>query len=91
MILAQVVAYRLQIIYCRWSPPKPDSQKIGSTLEHPLNAGVHLLFLDEFAARDLLETHLHLLFEPLVVGKQPGYRFLHQIVGVSSRRYSKLV
>jgi len=60
-------------------------------LEHPLNTGVHFFFLDEFTARDLVEAHLNLLFEPFVVGKQTGNRFLHQVVGVSSSCDSKLV
>jgi hypothetical protein len=53
-------------------------------MKHPLNAGVHFLFFDEFAARDLVNSNLHLLLKPLVVGKQPRHSFLHKIIGVSS-------
>ena len=82
MLLAKA-AYRLQII--------AGSRRTDSTLEHPLNTGVHFFFLDEFAPRDLVEAHLNLLFEPLIVRRQTGNRLLHQLVGVSSSLDSKLV
>src|ERR1039457_5984528 len=41
-----------------------------SRMEHPLNAGVHLFFLNELAARNFIDADPHLLIEPLVMGKQ---------------------
>jgi len=68
-----------------------EPTECASGLEHPLNAGVHFFFLDELAACDLVDSDLHLLLKPLVVGKQPGDRFLHQIVGASPSLEGKLV
>ena len=51
-------------------------------MEHPLNAGVHFFFFDESAAFDPIDSNLYLLLKLLVVGKQPGDSFLHQIIGV---------
>jgi hypothetical protein len=44
-------------------------------LEHPLDAGIHFLFLDEFASRDLVDTRLNLLLEPLTENSLPRLRF----------------
>jgi hypothetical protein len=66
-------------------------KRAASGSEHPLNTGVHFFFLDEFAARYLVETHLNLLFEPLVMGEEPGDGLLHQIVRASSGRDGKLL
>ena len=38
-------------------------------LKHPLHAGVHLVFLDVFAAGDLIYASLDLLLELLVMGE----------------------
>ena len=95
MVLDQIVTYGLQIIGGRRSPTKPHRRKClvrrirgrsASTLEHTLNTGVHFFLFNEFAARDLVETQLNLLLEPLVMSKQPGNRLLHKIVGGSSSR-----
>jgi hypothetical protein len=48
-------------------------------LEHPLNPGVHLTFLDELATRDLVDSHLRLPFDAFVVGPEPRDGFLYQI------------
>ncbi len=58
---------------------------------HPLNAGVHFFFLNEFTTRNLVDADLHLLLKPLVVGKQTGDGLLHQIVGASPSPQGKLV
>ena len=45
-----------------------------------LNAGIHLVLVDEFAARHLVDPDLYLLLEPLVLGKHAGYGFLDQVI-----------
>ena len=52
----------------------------ASRLQHPLNTSIHLLFLYEFATRDLIDANLYLCFEPIIMRKHPGNSFLNQIV-----------
>jgi hypothetical protein len=60
-------------------------------LEHPLNAGVHLVFFDKFATRNLVDTYLHLLFEPLRVGQHLRDRLLYQLVRAAAGLRGELI
>ncbi len=57
----------------------------------PLNASVHFFFLNEFAPFNLVDSNLHLLLEPLVVGKKLGNGFPHELVGSPSGLGGKIV
>jgi hypothetical protein len=60
-------------------------------LEHPLNAGVHLVFFDKFATRNLVDAYLHLLLEPLRVGQHLRDRLLYQFVRASAGLRGELI
>ena len=55
-----------------------------SRLKHALDASVHFFFFDEFASCDLIDANLHLLLEPLVIGKEPGNGLLHKLIDPAS-------
>jgi hypothetical protein len=63
----------------------------ASRLEHSLHAGVHFLFLDEFAAGYLVDANLDLLLEPIVMRQQAGNRFLDELIGSPAGLHGKLV
>jgi hypothetical protein len=63
----------------------------ASRLEQALNAGIHIFLINEFAARDLVDSHLHLLFEPRIVGEQASDSLLHQVICASSGLEGKVV
>ena len=65
--------------------------EFSSKSQHPLNPRVHLSFLDEFATRDLVDSHLYLLFNAFVVGKEPGHGLLHQIASRTAGPEGKLL
>jgi hypothetical protein len=51
-VLAQVIVDGLQI-----HRRQPEPTECASGLEHPVDPGVHLPFLDELATRDLVDSH----------------------------------
>src|SRR5665213_2968402 len=71
--------------------PRPAPTESASGLEHPLYTGIHFFFLNALAACDLVDSHLHLPFKPIGVGKQPTDGLLYQIVGASPSPDGKLV
>jgi hypothetical protein len=62
-----------------------------SRFKHPLNAGIHFVLVDEFAARNLVDPDLHLLFEPRVMGKHASHGFLDQIIRSASGSEGEIV
>jgi hypothetical protein len=52
VVLAQVIVDGLQI-----HRRQPEPTECASGLEHPVDPGVHLPFLDELATRDLVDSH----------------------------------
>lgn len=56
----------------------------ASILKHPLNTGVHFVFIDKLAARDLIDSNLNLLLKPFMVHQKTSHSFLQQIVGGTS-------
>jgi hypothetical protein len=60
-------------------------------LKHPLNAGIHLFFFDEFAAVELVNAYLHLFLKPFIVRKQARDGFLHQFVSPPARAGGQIV
>jgi hypothetical protein len=63
----------------------------ASRLQHPLNAGVHFFLFDELAARDLVDSHLHLFLKPLVMREQPLDGLPDEFVGASTGLERKLI
>ena len=51
-----------------------------SRFKYQLDAGVHFVLFDEFAARNLVDPDLYLHHEPCVMGKHAGYSFLDQVI-----------
>src|SRR5262249_21338908 len=52
---------------------------------------VHFLFFDEFPPRNLIDTNLHLLAKPLVMGEQTRDGLIHELVRTPSRPRGKFV
>ena len=52
----------------------------ASRLQQALNTRIHLVFLDKFTARNLVNANLHLLLEPFVVREQLRHGFLYEFV-----------
>src|SRR6266567_505286 len=73
----------------RQRQPVPTESASGP--KYSFDACVHLFFLNELATFDLIDSHPYLLFEPLVVGKEPCDGLLHQFAGTATGPYSKLV
>ncbi len=53
----------------------------ASKAEHALNARIHLVFFDKFAAGYLIDADLHLFLKPLVIGEHLRHSFLQKLVG----------
>jgi hypothetical protein len=51
----------------------------ASRAKHALNAGVHLVFFNELAARNLLNANLHLSLKALGIGEHLRDSFLHEL------------
>jgi len=54
--------------------------RYAARLKDPLDAGVHLVLLDECAPRNLGDPDLYLLLEPRVIDKHAGYGLLDQVI-----------
>jgi hypothetical protein len=67
------------------------SSESVSILKHPLNAGIHFFFVDELAARNLIQPDLNLLFEPSIIIEHSINSLLYQLVGPSSGSGGELV
>jgi hypothetical protein len=57
----------------------------------PLNASVHIFFLDKLAACNLVDSNLDSLLEMLITGKQLRDRLLHEFVRSPSGPGGQLV
>ena len=60
-------------------------------MKHLFDAGVQFFFFDEFAAVELVEANLDLIFKPLVVGEKAGDGFLDQFVGTTAGAAGEVV
>ena len=86
---------KLNVAFTREYPanrrPRRWPSGCASRLHHPLNAGIHFFFFDEFASFNLVDSNLYLLLEQFAMGEQSRDGFLHQIVGPPACFRGKLV
>jgi hypothetical protein len=61
----------------------------SSRLELPLNASAYFFVFDKLTPADLVQAHLHLLFEPVVIDKQLVNGLPQQLVSAPARFHAR--